>query len=178
LNIGGSSGITNMTATASGNTVNYTGTGQTIHNNAYVNLGMSGSGVKNLQAGITSITGNLTLGGSASATAVAALTIGGNVTLGNGTSFTAGAFTHNVAGDWINNGSTFTGTGSVINLNGAAQNIGGSATTTFDDLQLSGSGTKTFAVNTTITDELSIDSGVIAGLNNINTHSANTLILG
>jgi hypothetical protein len=177
LNIGGSSGITNMTATAGGNTVNYTGTGQTIHNNAYVNLGMSGSGVKNLQAGITSITGNLTLGGSASATAVAALTIGGNVTLGNGTSFTAGAFTHNVAGDWINNGSTFTGTGSVINLNGAAQNIGGSATTTFDDLQLSGSGTKTFTVNTTISDELSIDSGVIAGLSNINTHSANTLIL-
>ncbi|MBX2963373.1 MAG: T9SS type A sorting domain-containing protein [Cyclobacteriaceae bacterium] len=176
LNIGGTSNITNMTATAAGNTVNYTGADQTVKNVNYENLGLSGSGVKTLQAGTTSIAGDLILSGTVSATGVVGLTIGGDVNIGAGTSFTSGAFTHHVGGDWVNNGS-FTGIGSKIVLNGGTQNITG-GTTSFDDLQLSGSGTKTFNGNATINNELSIDNGTIANLSNTNTYSSNTLILG
>jgi hypothetical protein len=73
LNIGGASGITNMTATASGNTVNYTGAAQTVNNVNFENLGLSGSGAKTLQVGTTSITGNLTLSGTASTSGVIGL---------------------------------------------------------------------------------------------------------
>ena len=177
LNIGGTSTITNMTATASGNTVNYTGSAQTVHSNAYDNLGLSGSGVKTLQAGTTAITGDLILTGTVSTTGVVGITIGGDVNIGSGTSFTSGAFTHNVAGDWINNG-TFTGTASgVINLNGTGQNITGGSTT-FNDLVLSGSGTKVFGVSTTMVGGLSINTGVVADLGTFTTHTANTLTLG
>jgi hypothetical protein len=177
LNIGGTSAITNMTATASGNTVNYTGAAQTVHNNAYDNLGLSGSGIKTLQAGTTAITGDFILSGTVSTTGVIGLTIGGDVNIGTGTTFTSGAFTHNVAGDWTNNG-TFVGTASgAINLNGAGQNITGGSTT-FNDLILSGSGTKVFGVSTTIVDGLSINTGVVADLGAFTTHTANTLTLG
>jgi hypothetical protein len=178
LNIGGTSAITNMTATASGNTVNYTGAAQTVHSNAYDNLGLSGSGVKTLQVGTTAITGDLILSGTVSATGVIGMTIGGDVNIGSGTSFTSGAFTHNVGGDFTNSG-TFTGTGSTIIFNGAAQNITGGSTT-FNDVTLSGSGTKTFGVSPTlaIAGTLSINNGVVADLSNANTHTSNALILG
>jgi len=178
LNIGGTSGITNMTATASGNTVNYTGVAQTVRNVNYVNLGLSGSGAKTLAVGTTSITGNLTLSGTVFTSAVIGLTIGGSVNIGSGTSFTAGAFTHNVAGDWANNG-TFTGPGGTMIFNGAAQNITGGATT-FNDVTLSGTGTKTFGVSPTlaIAGTLSINNGVVASMNNANTHTSNALVLG
>jgi len=176
LNISGLSTITTLNATASNNTVNFEGGAQSVYNTNYFNLTLSGSGVKTLQTGTTAIGGDLTLSGTASATAVTGLTIGDAVDIGAGTTLTAGAFTHSVGGDWINNGA-FNGTGSVINLNGGAQNISG-VTTTFDDLLLSGSGTKTFSVSTTISDELSIASGAQAALDNANTYTSNTLILG
>ncbi len=176
LNIGSISTINNMIATATGNTVNYTGSAQTVNSNDYYNLGLSGSGAKTLQAGTTAITGNLILSGTVSAAGASDLTIGGNVNIGSGTTFTAGGFNHNVGGDWINNGS-FSSAGSIINLNGAAQNISGN-TTTFNDLQLSGTGIKTFGVSTTINGEVSIATGAIANLSNANTFTSNTLILG
>jgi hypothetical protein len=175
LNIGGTSGITNMTAAASGNTVNYTGPGQTVKNVNYVNLGLSGSGVKTLQVGTTVVSGNFSLAGTVSTTGVIGLNIGSNLNIGTGTTFTSGAFAHSVAGDWTNNGS-FNGLGGSIILNGSAQNISGGITT-FNDLLLSGSGTKTFSVNTTISNELSIANGAIANLSNTNTYTSNALIL-
>src|ERR1051325_10933145 len=116
MNIASTSGVTTFTATASNNTVNYTGTAQTIRGNAYVNLGLTGSGVKTLQTGTSSITGNLTLGGSVSVTATNALTIGGNVTLGSGTTFAAGPYSHSVAGNWTDNGCTFSNTSGTITM--------------------------------------------------------------
>lgn len=175
LNLGGTSTIANLLATASGNAVNYIGGAQTVHSSNYHHLTLSGSGVKTLQAGTTSIAGNLTLSGSASTTAVAGLTIGGSVTIGTGTSFTAGIFSHSVGGNWTNNG-TFTGTGSLINFNGAAQNITG-ASTTFNDLQLSGNGTKALSVSTAITGTFSIDNSAIANLSNSNIYTTSALVL-
>ena len=127
LNIGGTATITGLTASAAGNTIDYTGGAQTIYiptSGVYHHLIFSGSAAKTLDVGITAINGNFTMAGSATTTALTGLTIGGDVNLGAGTQFTAGAFTHNVGGDWINNGGTFTNTGSTINFNGSgAQTI-------------------------------------------------------
>lgn len=146
LAIGGSSSISNLNATASGNTVNYSGGAQAVISGNYHHLTLSGSGVKTLQTGTTSIAGNLTLTGSVSTTAVAGLAVGGSISIGSGSSFSAGTFSHSVSGDWTNNG-TFIGSSSTIDLNGGNQNVTGGATS-FNNLTLSGSGTKTFASGT------------------------------
>jgi hypothetical protein len=96
LNIGGTSAITALTATAVGNTVNYTGAAQTVQPTAYYNLGLSGSGAKTL-TGVTTVAGNLVLSGAATAATTANMTIGGNLDVGVGTTFTS-AFTNSVTG--------------------------------------------------------------------------------
>ena len=60
LNIGGTSGITTITATAAGNTVNYNGgAAQTVKVITYSNLTLSGSGIKTIG---TATNGTLTTG--------------------------------------------------------------------------------------------------------------------
>jgi hypothetical protein len=180
LNVAGTSTIANMTATATGNTVNFSAASgtQNINNVNFFNLVLSGGGTKSFQTGTTTISGNFTLSGTAVATAAAGLSILGTVTLGNGTTFTGGAFNHNVAGDWINNGATFNNTSSAITLNGTApQAIGGSATTAFNDLTLSGAGAKTFGVLTVIGATLTINTGAVANFVPTLTHSASVLVL-
>jgi hypothetical protein len=122
LNIGGTSGITTLTATATGNTVNYNGTAQTVKAITYYNLTLSGSGIKTL-TGLTTINGDFTLSGTATATAASGLIIGGSVSIGAGTTFNGGALTHYVGGNWSNSG-TFTAGTSTITFNSAvAQTI-------------------------------------------------------
>jgi hypothetical protein len=153
LNIGGTSGITTMTATAAGNSVNYTGAAQTIHTGNYSNLNLSGSGAKTLVTGTTSI-GNLTTSGTITTTTVVGLTITGNLTIGSGTTFTTGTtFTLGVTG----------------------------ATSVSGSLVLGGTGTKTFTGDITLnTGAVWNESGVatiaIAGnlTNNATTFTANT----
>ena len=118
-------------------TVEYSGTSQTVTNESYGNLTLSGSGTKTLPGTPMAIASNLTTSGTSSATAGAAITVSGNVTLGSGTTFTAGSFTHNVAGDWTNNGATFTPGTSTVNFNNTAtgQTIGGTVVTqTFNNI--------------------------------------------
>jgi hypothetical protein len=71
LNIGGTFTTTNFNATSDTNTVNYTKDGaQTVKdgtNHEYGHLGLSGSGAKTITAA-TLIAGNLTIGGTATAT--------------------------------------------------------------------------------------------------------------
>jgi len=55
----GSSVIT-LTTSAAGNTVNYNGTDQTIKTNTYSNLIFSGSGIKTIDTGTTTVNNNLT----------------------------------------------------------------------------------------------------------------------
>ncbi|MFA4917044.1 MAG: peptidoglycan-binding protein [Syntrophales bacterium] len=89
LNIGfaGAVGITTLTATASGNTVNYTAASPTCKVITYDNLGFSGSGTVTCAA--TSVTGDLTLSGTVSLTpSGASLAIGDVLTVGSGTTFT------------------------------------------------------------------------------------------
>ncbi|MFI5220905.1 MAG: T9SS type A sorting domain-containing protein [Bacteroidia bacterium] len=60
LNIGGTSGITTLTATASGNLVNYSGAGQTVKTTTYNDLTFSGSATKTFAAANT-INGKLSI---------------------------------------------------------------------------------------------------------------------
>ena len=125
LNLGGTSGITTLTATASGNTVNYTGAAQTVKATTYHHLTTSGSGTK-------------TLGGT--------VTVNGNLNVGSGTGFTVGAYSLTVTGATsitgtltissttgtktfgditINNGGTMTFTAAeAVTMNGNLQNNG------------------------------------------------------
>src|SRR6185369_324387 len=66
LNIGGTCNITTLTASASGNTVNYNaGASQTIVATSYVNLGISGgsNNIKTLNGDVT-VGGTLTIAAS------------------------------------------------------------------------------------------------------------------
>ena len=177
LNIGGTSTITTLQATNTGNTVNYTAAAQTVYSTNYYNLTLSGSAVKTMQAGTTSIAGDFTLAGTARATAVVGLTIGNNFILGAGTRFTAGAFTHGLGGNWTNNGTTFTPNTSIINFNGTVpQTIGGTAATTFRNLTISNSSSVTLddgvnSVNKTVTGILTLSNGYLA------TTASNLLVL-
>jgi hypothetical protein len=83
-----------LTPTTSAHTVEYTGAGQTVKpptTNPYYHLALSGSGAKTLTS-ITTITGNLSIAGSATATNVAT-TIGGNVSTAGTAALTMGANT-------------------------------------------------------------------------------------
>ncbi len=138
LNFTGAPAVTTLTATASGNTVNYGfGGTQTVKGTTYSNLTLSVSGAKTM-TGVTTINGNLTLSGTASATAASSMTIGGNISIGTGTTFNGGTgLSHSVAGNWSNSGTFTAGTGTV-NFNGTTA-ILGSSTNSFNNVTVSGS---------------------------------------
>jgi hypothetical protein len=143
LNIGGSSGITGLTATANPNTVNYTGTGQTLKTGTYHHLNLSGSGT---------------------VTAIGILDMNGNITIGNGVTLNGGTFAHLVGGNWINNGGTYTSTGSVT-FNGTSQSIGGSSATNFNTLAFNGAPTTTtLAANVSVAGDLTLSTGDVLDL--------------
>ncbi len=101
LNIGGTSGITNLTATASGNTVSYTSTtaGQTVKSTTYNNLTINDSGQ------------TATLGG--------AVTVNGNLAISAGTLDVSGSnYAIGLAGNFTNSG-TFTARSGTVTLNGS-----------------------------------------------------------
>ncbi len=154
LNLGGTSLITTLTASAAGNTVNYTGAAQTVKlpsGSTYANLTLSGSGIKTMPAAAMVVTGNFSLSGTATATAAAALTVGGNFTIGAGTTFTAGAFNHTVSGNWVATGTFNAGTGTVT-LNGtAAQTISGTNPVSFNNLTVTNAASPNITLATNVT---------------------------
>ena len=157
-----------LTATASGNLVDYGALGnQTVKNTSYYHLTLSGSGAKTLPAATLAVNGNFTMTPSAtnSATAAGAMTVGGNFTLNTGATFTTGAFNHGIAGNFSNN-NTFTGSaGGTITLNGAtAQAIGGTSATTFNNLTLSNSNAAVSVntnINTSAAGTLTVNAGSV-----------------
>jgi hypothetical protein len=78
LNVAGTVSISSLDANASGNTVNYTGSSQTVKAVIYHHLTLSGSGAKTITS-LATINGNFTVSGTATATTAAAITIGGNL---------------------------------------------------------------------------------------------------
>jgi len=182
LNIGGTSTITGLTANTAANTVNYTGTAQTVKQptaNTYSTLGLSGSLGKTM-TGITSITGNLNLSGSATMTGNAAFTLNGTLNYGStgsttltaATAISIGKFSQ-TAGTFVDNGNTitvtgtgastwskagtFTATGTAI-FTGAAPQIGASNFGTLT-INVGGGNTATLTGNATPSGGLNVSSG-------------------
>jgi len=190
LNIGGTSGIATLKAMNTGNTVNYTGTAQNIHSNNYYNLTLSGSGVKTLKTGTTTIDGDLTLSGTASTTTVVGTTISGNLNIDNGTTFNAAGFDLTVNGATTVGGGisgrlnitgtagTKTFTGLVTVNNGATWNNSADEGVTFkggitnSGTFTAGIGMQTFDTNDqTLTGTFSIPSVTITGVTLTNTNA-------
>jgi hypothetical protein len=175
LNIGGASTITTLTATAVGNTVNYTGTGQTLKVTAYSNLTLSG-GAETFGA-ITTVTGNLTLSGTPTATTAANLAVSGNLNIGDGTTLTAAGFTLTVTGTTtVGNGtsgtltiSSATGTKS---FNGAVTINNSGKITETAAAQLSFGSDVT--INGTLTEFGAATVGIAGSLANNGTYTAST----
>lgn len=169
LNMGGTSTITNLTASATGNTVNYTGAAQTIKATDYFHLSLQGSGIKTLPASTLNIAGDLSTSGTNSANAAASIHVLGSISLGNGTSFNAGSFTHQLSGNWTNNTAGFNASGSTFEFVGSLpQSISGSVASNFYGLRLNNASSLSLgtAVNA---NTLSLSSGIL-------TSSASSLI--
>jgi hypothetical protein len=150
-------------------TVNYAGSGQTVSNETYGNLILSGSGTITLPSTALAVAGNFTMSGTASATAAQNLTVAGNFSVGAGATFSAATFSHSITGNF-SNGGTFNANSSTFTLSGSGATIGGS-TTTFNNL--------TLANNISLTDVTGVNatvSGTLALGANILTTGANTVI--
>jgi hypothetical protein len=189
LNIGGTSTITTLFATAIGNTVNYTGAAQTVNaTTTYVNLGLSGSGAKTLQAGTTTISGTLTLSGTVTTATVAGLTVGA-LNIGNGTTFTAAGFALTVGTTTVGAGTSgtltisaaagaklFTGLVTII-AGGTWNNSGNSAITfrggiTNSGTFTAGTGVYTFDTNSQVLNgTFAIPSVTVTGVTLTNNNS-------
>ncbi len=100
LNLDGTSTIATLDATASPNTVNYTGTAQAVKASTYHTLVLSGSGAKAMAAN-TSVTGNLSIAPTGSATA----SVGAGLTLDVGSLTLGGVVASPVGGTWGGTGS-------------------------------------------------------------------------
>ncbi len=173
LTLTGTSTVTTLTANAASNTVNYNGAAQTVRNptgGVYHHLTLNGSGVKTMPASTLTITGNFTMSGTPTATALGAMTIGENFDLGAGTSFTAGAFNHSLAGNLTRNG-TFTAGTSTFTFNGTfTQTVTGA--TIFNNLTINNAAGLTLAGNVTAGATLTLTAGKITTGANFLIHTA------
>jgi len=155
LNIGGIASIITLSASASGNTVNYTGIGQTVLPITYHHLLLSGSGTPIL-TGVSTINGNFVLSGSVTHAASTGMIIIGDLTISSGTSFNAGNFTHTLKGNCNNAGTFVAGTSTFI-LNGTnTQTISGA---TFNNLSIANAAGVTMLADETINSLLTLASG-------------------
>ncbi|NMC43023.1 MAG: T9SS type A sorting domain-containing protein [candidate division Zixibacteria bacterium] len=161
LFLGGASTITTLDATADLNTVNYSGAAQTVKPTTYYHLVLGGSGIKTL-TNVGTISGDLTLTGTCSATTAITTTIGGSLFVGAGTTLTVGGYGFTVTGPTSVSGTLAhassagakTHIGSVIiEPGGVWTNAGNSAFTLRGGLRhngttfTSGTGVYTFALN-------------------------------
>ncbi len=139
LNFTGALGITTLTASAAGNTVNYGYAGtQTVKGTTYSNLTLSNSGAKTT----TGITVNGTLSMQGTATASAAPTYGAGATLeykGSAVQTTGPELTATVPNMTINNSNGVTLNGSAT-VNGALTLSNGKVTTGANTLSIGSAG--------------------------------------
>jgi hypothetical protein len=158
LYIGGTIDIATFNVSAVGNTVVYSGAGQTIRPALYQNLMLGGSGSPTI-TGIATINGNFTLSGTVGVAAVTAMTIGGNFTIVHGASFDAGTSPHSVRGNFSNMGSLTPGT-STFTLNGSApQSIGGS---TLYTLVINNAAGVSMSADVTVSNSLQLTAGALS----------------
>lgn len=149
LKIGGSNtfpaNYTTRTLAANG-VVDYSGTSQTVSDEAYSHLNLSGSGNKSAGAG---------------------LTVNGDLTIAAGATFLGNSHTHNLKGNLSNSG-TLTGGTSTINFNGtAAQSISGAGATNFFSLTIANAAGVTPNGNITVQGNFTHTAGFTAGTSTV-----------
>ncbi len=144
-------------------TVSYAGAAQTVSNETYGNLSLAGSGTKTLPATGPTINGDLSLSGTAVATAAVALTVTHDFTIGAGSTFNASTFSHIVKGSFSSNGTFNAGT-STFTFNGtAAGTIGGTIAPTFNNLTVgNAAGLSLEGVDTTVGGTLALGASILA----------------
>ncbi len=126
--------------------VDYSGSSQTVSNEAYSHLNLSGSGDKSAGVG---------------------LTVNGNLTIAAGATFLGNSHTHNLKGNLSNSG-TLTGGTSTINFNGtAAQSISGAGATNFFSLTLANAAGVTPNGNITVQGNFTHTAGFTAGTSTV-----------
>jgi hypothetical protein len=152
LNIGGallSAGVLNASAT--GNTIHYSGTtAQTIKtpgSSQYYNLSYSSTGVKTAPAATIFVGGNLTSDGTLAhnngtlafngTTSILGTTIPNFNNVAITGSLTSSSSSINIAGNFVNNG-TFTHNSGTVNFNGTSTISGSTAVTQFKNIIVSG----------------------------------------
>ncbi|HYC53075.1 MAG TPA: DUF6701 domain-containing protein [Gemmatimonadaceae bacterium] len=131
-----------LNASAVGNTVHYTGAGQTVKTPSasdYYHLGLSGSGTK--------------------AASTAALTILGNLDI-SGVTFSGGAQVHNVNGNVSNTGAYTATSGRIVLSGGSAPHVL-AGTGTYENLELNDAQGATLAASPTIDAVLTLSNGVM-----------------
>ncbi|WP_230392015.1 T9SS type A sorting domain-containing protein [Pontibacter sp. FD36] len=136
-------------------TVEYSGANQTVTNEAYGNVTLSGSGTKTMPAANMTIGGMLTGGGSAAFAARGNMAVNGDVVLSGSATFSGGNFTHTIGGNWTNN-ATFSGEGSTVILSRAGKSIirTVSGAASFHNLTISGAGTSISAPEVNVSGDL------------------------
>jgi hypothetical protein len=137
-------GTATFLADGSASTVIYSGGAQTVTNVAYTNLTLSGSGTKTL-TGVSSVTGNFVMSGTADATTAAAFTIGADLAIGAGS-------TLNIAGfNFAVNGNT--------SISGTLVSNSTTGSKSFDNLTINNGGlfNSTANENYTLTGDLQVD---------------------
>ncbi len=129
LNIGGTTttgiSITTLTATATNNTVNYTGVAQTVKATTYNNLTLSGSGAKTFPTGTTTVNGVLSIeNGTNANTFTGSIAYGAAGTL----QYNAGSSARTVSTEWPTTFTTNTCAGGVIIKGTGAISLNGAKT--------------------------------------------------
>jgi hypothetical protein len=156
LNFGGSTtsllSTGTLTATATGNTVNYNQSGnQTCKTTTYYNLKFSGSGTKTCAA--TTVSGNLTMSGGTWTTGTTALTVSGTTTIDGGTLALSGGTGNKIFVGLVTvSGGTLNGSATVNFFRGGITHTSGTValtgTATFNTNSQVLTGTMSFSVVT------------------------------
>ncbi|WP_131725822.1 S-layer family protein, partial [Flavobacterium sp. Root420] len=143
-----------FSATGNSGTHNFNGTSKTF------------SGNNNITIPNANITGTYSNNGD--------LTIS-TVLSGTGTLTNASGSILNIGGTSAITNLNATTAGNIVNYSGTTQSV---KATSYTNLILSNSGTKTFPTSIAISGNLNINSGVVANLSTVTTHTAGTLTLG
>jgi len=118
LNLGGTIGITTLTATAVGNRVDYNGSAQSCKVVTYHHLTLSGSGVKTFPAAIT-INGDLAFSGSASAN-LGTFSSTANALTFNGIAQSTGTWGSSTSSATNQNNTYFSATTGIVTINSSS----------------------------------------------------------
>ena len=143
-------------------TVDYAGANQTVSNELYGNLTLSGTGTKSMPLTSMTVAGNFRMSGTANALAKNSLNIGGGLIVDAGANLDAGALSHTVQGSFVNDG-TVTASLSTMTFNGAAlQTLSGSTQTTFGNLTVNNPAGIAVSTSANVAGTLQLTNGKLA----------------